>query len=247
MSILIGLYSQRGKHGKDTLCELIGQSGFKVKRLAFGDALKKETSHAIAFDNYRASILEKYCHDQDFKDKDMRDLALYNVDDPCYRAFLRRRIGAQKDATVKWMLDQVAAPRTMRWHLQRYGNDYIREYLQDPDRWVRSVASTYRAISLVPTAYDFIVVTDMRQSNEYGWLLSCGGIPLEVRRDWFDEQVDLKEPHATDGALDDKNMAILTNTRGNTSRLLQEFVKYMLDNKGDLLTDEQRDKLRGIK
>lgn len=247
MSILIGLYSQRGKHGKDTLCELIEQAGFRVKRLAFGDALKHEASQAIAFNRYRASILEKYCHDQDFKDTDMRDLAIYNVDNPCYRAFLRKLIWSQDNATGEWLSSQVSQPRSMRWHLQKYGNEYVRDYCHDTDRWVRSVSVDYRALSLVPTVYDFIVVTDMRQPNEYEWLVSHNGIPLEVRRDWVDEGVDTKEPHATDGALDDKNMAILTNTRGNTSRLLHEFTKYMLDNKGDLLTDEQRDKLRGIK
>lgn len=62
-----------------------------------------------------------------------------------------------------------------RWLLQMIGTEIGRNY--DPDIWIKKVA-----LKMLDNKADHVVIDDLRFENEAEWVLSQGGIIIEIQR-----------------------------------------------------------------
>lgn len=208
MSNIIALTSERGRSGKDTLCELLAIEGHKVFRVAFGDVLKRECSKMLALEEHHRIVTESHMH-TDLKDAQFDELAINQIPESEYRDWL----------TDSGFLD-VTIPRTPRWHLQQYGTGFRRNYKANPDVWL---LEGLKEIKKAPKG-SLVVVTDMRQANEYAALSIRQAHLVRLQRDWAIPEVDNVELHATDIELRDFQMdAIVVNKWGHASEMIDQL------------------------
>ncbi|WGH28277.1 hypothetical protein 10P302A_gene0017 [Pseudomonas phage 10P302A] len=209
MTDIIALTSERGRSGKDTLCELLICEGFKVHRVAFGDVLKRQCSHVLALDECQRIVMESHMH-TDLKDAQFEELSLKEIPESEYR---------------DWLLDDPEIfdrdiPRSPRWHLQQYGTGFRRNYKQNPDVWL---LEGLKEIKKAPKDA-LVVVTDMRQANEYAALSIRQAHLVRLTRNWVIEAVDSQPLHATDIELRDHQMdAIVENRWGYASQMIDQL------------------------
>ena len=85
---VIGLNSQRGKSGKDTLYDLIAADSVATKRFAFGDELKEKCSVAISYTELMQKEMLIAMHDQSLKDEPMLILRGSNIAESEYKTWL---------------------------------------------------------------------------------------------------------------------------------------------------------------
>lgn len=196
---VIGLNSQRGKSGKDTLYDLIAADSVATKRFAFGDELKEKCSVAISYTELMQKEMLIAMHDQSLKDEPMLILRGSNIAESEYKT---------------WLLVNgfdMTAPRSPHFHLQQYGNGYVRDFLNDENRWLNSVRSKLEYYPDVT-----IVITDVRQPNEVEWVRSIGGVVVRVKRGWDIPEVDNQPLHITDTALDSYGLPVIINEWGHS-------------------------------
>ena len=208
MTDIIALTSERGRSGKDTLCELLQVEGYKVFRVAFGDVLKKACSRVLVLDEHARIVMESHCH-TDLKDAKFEELAIANLPESEYQ---------------DWLLDadihDASIPRTPRWHLQQYGTGFRRNYKANPDVWL---LEGLKEIKKAPKDA-LVVVTDMRQANEYAALSIRQAHLVRLSRDWRIPAVDDAELHATDIELRDYQMdAEVVNKWGHASEMIDQL------------------------
>lgn len=214
--LVIALNSKRGKSGKDTLCSLYDGA----IRFAFGDALKEECAKTIGVTELAQRCLLEDAHDQ--KRKDVPQLMLRGDHIPYsdYKAWL---LVNDFDMTT---------PRSVRFHLQQYGNGYVRDFLKQEDRWLNVVKDKVNA--MLPCS-EVIFITDCRQPNEYEWVKSIGGLVVRVQREdsWVIPEVDEAPLHITDTALDSIDLPVIRNVYGDpmAMRLQLEELLCQLQNK----------------
>lgn len=203
---IIGLNSQRGKSGKDTLYELIAADSVATKRFAFGDELKEKCSEVISYSELMQKEMLIAMHDQSLKDEPTLILRGSNIAESDYKTWL---LASGFDMT---------APRSPRFHLQHYGSDYVRGYLGDTDRWLNSVRS-----KMVYHPELTVVITDVRQLNDADWVRSIGGTVVRVKRGWDIPEVDNQPLHITDTALDSYGLPVIINEWGNPQGMLDQL------------------------
>lgn len=218
---VIALTSVRGRSGKDTLIEELRKAGHTVTRVAFGDTLKEACATELATPPYNtyADLLE-YFH-SDAKDSPMHSLSIRSLHRGAYREWLE----TQGPNSADWM--DVA--RTPRWHLQMYGTEYRREFLKNPNVWLDA---GLKEIEEAPEG--IVVVTDMRQRNEY-WALRklnskvlCSSYTARLQRLWFVPGVDDTGYHKTDLDLIGSNMdAVIMNEWGSPSGMVTQLEKQL--------------------
>ena len=215
---VIALTSVRGRSGKDTLIEELRKAGHTVTRVAFGDTLKEACATELSTPPYntRADLLE-YFH-SDAKDCPMHSLSIRNLHRGVYREWLETR----GPNLPEWM--DVA--RTPRWHLQQYGTEYRREFMGEPDVWLNA---GLKEIAKAPEG--LVVVSDMRQRNEYAKLLRAPGLNVNtvwLHRMWFVKGVDDAPYHKTDLDLLGHDMhAVVLNEWGNPSDMVTQLEKQL--------------------
>lgn len=187
---ILALNSIRGKSGKDTLIEHIEAHGKKVHRVAFADTLKRECAQVLAGSIPElARELERRMHTSQ-KDDAIGLLSLRELPESHYKAWLK---------ASKWG-ESVTTPRSLRWHLQQYGTEFIREYLGKQSYWLDQGLGEVHLGLLAPET-DVVVVTDMRLPNEYTALFSAGARVIRIVRNWFIPEVDTVPFHQSDIAL----------------------------------------------
>lgn len=209
MTDIIALTSERGRSGKDTLCELLIHEGYKVFRVAFGDILKRECSKVLALDSCARIVMESHCH-TDLKDAQFEELAINQIPESEYRDWLIAGLA----------FHDIEIPRTPRWHLQQYGTGFRRNYKANPDVWL---LEGLKEIKKAPKDA-LVVVTDMRQANEYAALSIRQAHLVRLSRDWRIPAVDDAELHATDIELRDYQMdAEVVNKWGHASEMIDQL------------------------
>lgn len=209
MTDIIALTSERGRSGKDTLCELLAQEGYKVYRVAFGDVLKHQCAVVLTASKEAQIVMESHCH-TDLKDAIFEELAINQLPESEYRDWL------MKDPNF-W---DISMPRSPRWHLQQYGTGFRRNYKGNPDVWL---LEGLKEIKKAPKDA-LVVVTDMRQANEYEALAIRQAHLVRLQRDWHIAEVDNAPLHATDVELKDHQMhAIVVNKWGHASEMLDQL------------------------
>lgn len=151
---LIGLTGY-SRSGKDTVARLLAER-FRIARLAFADALKREVAGAWSVD------VELF-HDPGLKDTRLHQLAL-------------RRCTDVEFCADHWHLATMDAlkPRTV---MQEWGDWQNR---RDPGRYVRILAAGVR--ELVESDVQAVIVTDVRLQHEYEWLCRNGGVLWRITR-----------------------------------------------------------------
>lgn len=216
---VIALTSVRGRSGKDTLIEELRKAGHTVTRVAFGDTLKEACSDELAIAPFFKEDLLEFFH-SDAKDQMMPGLSIRNLHRGAYREWLE----TQGPNLPEWM--DVA--RTPRWHLQQYGTEYRREFLKNPNVWLDA---GLKEIKEAPEG--LVVVTDMRQQNEYAALgMFTVGRPraftVRLHRMWFVPGVDDAGYHKTDLDLIGNSMsAVVLNEWGNPAGMVDQLKKQL--------------------
>jgi hypothetical protein len=205
---IIALTSERGRSGKDTLVELLREEGHEVYRVAFGDVLKRQCAGVLTHDEAARIVMESHCH-TDLKDAVFEELAICNLPETPYRDWLW--FDCDHDEGI---------PRSPRWHLQQYGTGFRRNHLQDLDVWLRE---GIKVVDQAPKG-SLVVVTDMRQANEYAALSVRQAHLVRLSRDWHIAAVDDVPLHATDIELRDYQMdALVVNRWGNARGMLDQL------------------------
>ena len=214
---VIALTSVRGRSGKDTLIEELRKAGHTVTRVAFGDTLKEACAAELAIAPFFKEDLLEFFH-SDAKDQPMPGLAIRNLHRGVYREWLETR----GPNLPEWM--DVA--RTPRWHLQQYGTEYRREFMGEPDVWLNA---GLKEIAKAPEG--LVVVSDMRQRNEYAKLLRAPDLNVNtvwLHRMWFVKGVDDATYHKTDLDLLGHDMhAVVLNEWGNPSDMVTQLEKQL--------------------
>lgn len=214
MTKLLALNSIRGKSGKDTLIGLLESEGRTVGRVAFGDVLKERCSQVLAGGpSCEATTYEKGMHTS-VKDSPSPALSIHLIAASSYKYWL---LATQIEDKA-----DLDAPRSLRWHLQKFGTEYSREFMGQPDIWLDEGFKVLQARR--EEKPDFIVVTDLRQVNEYDQLTLNGFATVRIVRDWFIPQVDDQPYHITDIALmAHKFDALVVNELGDPWGMLNQL------------------------
>lgn len=154
MTPLVGLTGY-SRTGKDTVGRLLAER-FRVARVAFADALKRECAAAWHVD-------VALFHDDGLKDQRLHQLAL-------------RRCTDVRFCADHWHLATLDALKA-RTVMQAWG-DWMNRH--DPGRYVRILAAEVR--ELMESDAQAVIVTDVRLQHEYEWLLRSGGVLWRITR-----------------------------------------------------------------
>lgn len=234
--LIVGLNSIRGKTGKDTIVQYasFGLSqdyaklsmpaqpvkGLKAVRFAFGDALKDECAEVICgFSPEMKHKMRLAMDNQSLKDTPMAELRINQMPNGGYR---------------DWLYDHTDFDRKVfrspRFHLQQFGNGYVRNFHNNKSAWLDIVKTKIAGIG---SMVDVIFITDMRQRNEAEWIKETGGLTVLVSRDWNEPEVDDREPHETDLALVDWPFDhYILNKKGHVTEaadVLSKIIREKLD------------------
>lgn len=193
--LVLALSSVRGQSGKDTLIEQLVQRGHTVHRVAFADVLKEQCAQALASFYTDAETLLSFFHDSAYKDTQMGVLRISELTEGEYKHWLMYK--AERDSE-NWL----HAPRSPRWHLQKYGTEFSRVYKNDQDVWLKAGLEKIRQ---APEG-SLIVISDLRLRNEYCKLVAELSETHRVRptllhRMWFVPGVDDQPYHVSDVSL----------------------------------------------
>lgn len=217
---VIALTSVRGRSGKDTLIEELRKAGHQVTRVAFGDTLKIACAGELASSRLSEETLLEFFH-SNHKDVLMDDLRVTALPQSDYKDWL---------LSSTMLSSEIQEPRSPRWHLQQYGTEYRREFLKNPNVWLDA---GLKEIKEAPEG--LVVVTDMRQRNEYLNLrllgnvsLSCNVSTVRLHRMWFVPGVDDAGYHKTDLDLIGHAMdAVVLNEWGIPSDMVTQLEKQL--------------------
>lgn len=241
MTQLICLTSVRGRSGKDTLIEQLQARGRVVERVAFGDVLKEQCATDLASWKVPFETLIQWFH-SDTKDQLLSDLAIDQLPESEYKQWLMYHAARPTESG-----DFMRLPRSPRWHLQQYGTDFRRNFKKEPHVWLQEGLKHIKG--LASAGAEVIVVTDLRQRNEYCALISLTHKAsanevkhpdfLEVAHDerfepakivrlhrmWFLKGVDDAPYHVTDLDLIGFSMsAVILNVWGNPSDMVDQLI-----------------------
>lgn len=210
-NVIIALTSKRGRSGKDTLVELLREEGFKIHRVAFGDVLKNRCAEVLAHDECARYRWNCHMH-TNLKDAIFEELAINEIPDSEYKDWL----------VEPRTYEEHHEPRSPRWHLQQYGTGFRRNHKAEPNVWLKE---GLKEIAKAPKDA-LVVVTDMRQENEYEALIGLGAHLVRLSRDWDIPAVDDVPLHATDIELESFYMdAYVVNRWGSARGMLPQLRK----------------------
>lgn len=211
---IISLSAPRPQSGKDTLADQIVQhfGADRVATIAFGDYLRDCVSHLFGAE----SALEVKALLSDSRKDVVTPLCLgTNIVHSDYREFLLSK-------GVNLNLYQ-----TPRFHMQMFGNDYMKGHLGLTDFWVDVVERRIAFLKKTKPHLKYIIVTDTRSPNEFDRLDEQGAMFYMVKRSGFPKDLHDNaegrhsvETHA-DGWIYDH---VLWNRYGDKGLMLHNFL-----------------------
>lgn len=209
--IIIGLHSNVGKSGKDTLTEMLN-----AERFAFGDALKEECARALTETQEEYAAVLMAMHNQQLKDKPDASLAIKRIPHGFWSSYLYAQWHPSLDPS---------APRSPRWHIQMYGTMRRNE---NSEYWVNVIRDQIADFKSSSEGFrkEFIVVSDVRMPNELEMVKQMGGKVFTVKRTWYDKLDDVPK-HSSDTALDGFELPIINNIFGNPEGMLEQLKEYI--------------------
>lgn len=214
---IIALTSVRGQSGKDTLIAELERNGFVVRRVAFGDVLKEQCATDMAGPVFTKEDLLGFFHGPE-KDVPMPGLAIKDVASRPYRRWLVEHVERDGAQSLQQM-------RTPRWHLQQYGTNFRRVHLGNPNVWLDEGMKLVEELQ-GRSSYDLIVVSDLRQQNEYYRLAQEDAAMVRLQRMWFKAGIDDQPYHVTDLDLIGHGMdAVVLNEWGKPADMVQQLYK----------------------
>lgn len=217
--------------GKDTLADFIDTlEDVKVARLAFGDALRKEV--AGLFDNKNSpfndielmNMLQCSSKDIPHESFSIVNLPTHDRSGHCvstyrktYRAFLADRFSYDPS--------ELTASRSLRWHMQRYGNDFTKGHKGELNKWINIVAEKLNQWEA--QGIDLVVITDTRAPEEFDHLThNYDTITMSIRRIGFPkkEHEVKREPHPIEQFAENFHYDFeLSNVYGDKNVMCAEF------------------------
>lgn len=139
MGVIVALHGLPNA-GKDSVAdEMVAGHGYV--KLAFANALYGDLSHLF-------QVPVSFLRERESKQTPQERLCIFNCVNPEYRKFLRDKG------------EDVYTPRTSRYHLDRYGTDYMRRI--DPMHWVKQVTSR-----LDQNDAEDVVISDLRAYSDF--------------------------------------------------------------------------------
>jgi hypothetical protein len=213
MAQVIALTSSRGQSGKDTLVEELINQGYKVRRVAFADPMKDELCELLPNHTWNYRVM---C-DGERKDSTLSSLSINRLPITEYSEWLRFVFP-----------NDLYRDRSLRWHLQQFGTDFTRVFKEDHYKWLHlGLDAVTKAVTC--DAYDYVVVTDMRETFEHKYLTRFfNATTVRIARDWENTQVDSLETHSSDTALWDVPLDLTLINRLNERHLLpNQLLEYL--------------------
>lgn len=211
---IISLSAPRPQSGKDTLADQIVKhfGADRVATIAFGDYLRDCVSHLFGIED----SLELFTLLSDSRKDEVTSICLgTSIVHADYREFLLSK-------GVNLNLYQ-----TPRFHMQMFGNDYIKGHLGLENFWVDVVDRRIATLKRSKPNLKYIIVTDTRSLNEFDWLDEQGAMFYMVKRSGFPKDLHDNaegrhevETHA-DGWLYDH---VLWNRYGDKELMLSNFL-----------------------
>lgn len=182
---IIALCSRSPQSGKDTVAKQLKSTleaaGYKVMTIAFADALRHNV--ASLFGNEMYPMLME-CLTCSAKDIPMPELSINKVQHKDYKQFLENMVGSS------YYYHQVAQ-RSPRWHMQHFGNNYIKGHLGLEDHWVRIVHR--EVMGFKGSRFDYVIITDARSEVEFNWIDRFDGRVTQVEPVCFPESRSVAE------------------------------------------------------
>lgn len=214
--VIVSLSAPRPQSGKDTLAnQLVEHFGKdQVALVAFGDYLRDCVSHLFGTTN---SVIVRELLDNSLKDIPTQHCVGTNIVHTGYREFL-----LQKGVNLHEY-------QTPRFHMQMFGNDYMKGHLGLTDFWVDVVDRRIAWLMRTMPNLKYIIVTDTRSPNEFEWLSHHGADFFMVKRAGFpkDKHDDNENAHPVETYADnwvyDK---VLWNHFGEPERMLDQCLHY---------------------
>ncbi|MGL5965366.1 MAG: hypothetical protein ACRCZ2_13375 [Fusobacteriaceae bacterium] len=169
---IISLSALRPQSGKDTLAKQIVQhfGEDRVATIAFGDYLRVCVSLLFGIED----SLEMYARLSDSRKDAVTPICLgTSIVHSDYREFLLSK-------GVNLNLYQ-----TPRFHMQMFGNDYIKGHLGLENFWVDVVDRRIATLKRSKPNLKYIIVTDTRSPNEFDWLDEQDAVFYLIHRSGF--------------------------------------------------------------
>lgn len=214
--IIISLSAPRPQSGKDTLAnQLVEHFGKdRVATIAFGDYLRDCVSHLFGTED----SLEIHMRLLDSRKDEVTPLCLgTSIVHAEYREFLLSK-------GVNLNLYQ-----TPRFHMQVFGNDYIKGHLGLEDFWVDVVSRRIEWLKRSMPNLKYIIVTDTRSPNEFEWLKAQGAQFYMVKRAGFqkDQHDQTEGRHPVETHADNwKYDLTIWNQFGFREDMLNDFLEF---------------------
>lgn len=213
--LIISLSAPRPQSGKDTLAgQIVTHFGKdRVATIAFGDYLRDCVSHLFGvraqdvremLDDKRKDVPTKLCMGSNIVHADYRE----------------------------WMIQNghsLMEYRSPRWHMQHFGNDYMKGHMGLEDFWVDVVDRRIAWMVRTMPNLKYIIVTDTRSPNEFEWLSHHGAEFFMIKRTGFnkDQHDDNVKRHPVETHADawDYDLTIW-NQYGHREAMLDQFLKF---------------------
>lgn len=179
---IIALCSRKPQSGKDTVAKQLKFelecAGNKVMTLAFADALRHNVASLFGNEMYPMLMERLTCS---AKDIPLRQLSIGNLTHHDYERFLYR----ENKLGYNELRQFIREPRSPRWHMQHFGNNYIKGHLGLEDHWVRIVHR--EVMGFKGSRFDYVIITDARSEVEFNWIDRFDGRVIQVEPICFPE------------------------------------------------------------
>lgn len=182
---IIALCSRKPQSGKDTVAKQLKFelecAGNKAMTIAFADALRHNVASLFGNEMYPMLMERLTCS---AKDIPLPELAINKVKHKDYQQFLENMVGSES-------YYHHVAQRSPRWHMQHFGNNYIKGHLGLEDHWVRIVHR--EVMGFKGSRFDYVIITDARSEVEFNWIDLFDGRVIQVEPVCFPESRSVAE------------------------------------------------------